>query len=237
MANVLIGLVIGFALAVAWWAVWRMRRRRPAPAAPVQVHASIESMREVGELTVFRLVTKEIVTKADHAFGETGRRYLSWLISERKMAMIFEFGIDFKFDLHSSDFVIAPTGEGRYRLTLPRCEYTTNILDISFYDEQNARLLPILLPDLVNRLFGSGFDQQDKNDLKDAARAEADHMAQQMVERMQSDVQQSARQTLEALARGFGARQVTIEFQNTSPVLAQINLSDTAEAKITGAAG
>ncbi len=232
MQELLIGLAIGVVATLVVWLVFRVRRRG-GTTTPVQVHSSIESMREVGELTVFRLVTKEIVTKADHAFGETGKRYLSWLVSEKKMAMIFEFGIDFKFDLRSSDFRIEQRGEDKYHLSLPACMYTTNILDISFYDEQDSKLLPILIPDLLNRVLGSGFDQGDKNALKDAARAEATHMAEQMVEKMHSDVRQSARQTLEAIARGFGAKQITLSFPDTSPVLAKLNMTDTAEAKVT----
>ncbi len=227
-----IGLLIGLGLALAIGLVWR--RGRAPRQATVTVHSSIEQMRSVGELVVYRLITKEIVTAADHTFGETGKRYMSWLISEKKMAMIFQFGIDFRYNLRSSDFKIEPRDGGGFRLKMPACHYTTSILDISFYDEQNSRLLPALIPDLLNRAFGAGFDETEKNRLKEEARSEADRLAQDMVESMQSDVQRSARQTLEAIARGFGVQDVKIEFAEHKPVLAQINISDKAEAQIEG---
>jgi len=231
LVSLAIGLVIGLGVAIVVGLAWR---RRGGRGPSVNIHSTIEQMRSVGELVVYRLVTKEIVTAADHTFGEAGRRYLSWLVSEKKMAMIFQFGIDFRYNLRSGDFRIEHLGEGRYKLRLPACHYTTSILDISFYDEQNSRFLPALLPDLLNRALSSGFDETEKNRLKEEARQEADRLAQNMVESMQSDVQRSARQTLEAIARGFGAGDVEIEFAEHKPVLAQINISDKAEAQIEG---
>src|SRR5690606_10086143 len=105
---------------------------------------------------------------------ETGKRYLSWLISEKKMAMIFELGVEFVYDLRSSDFQIEPRGNESYLLRMPACKYNTHIRDFQFYDEQNPRLLPVLLPDLINRFFGSGFDVADRNRLKDEARHQVD---------------------------------------------------------------
>ncbi len=233
MIELIAGLLIGLGAAVALGVVWR--RKAPGRGGPnIAVQSSIEQMRSVGELVVYRLVTKEIVTAADHTFGEAGRRYLSWLVSEKKMAMIFQFGIDFRYNLRSGQFRIEDLGEGGYRLHMPACHYTTSILDISFYDEQNSRFLPALIPDLLNRALSAGFDESEKNRLKEEARAEADRLAQEMVESMQSDVQRSARQTLQAIARGFGVDEVQIEFAEHRPVLAQINISDKADAQLEG---
>lgn len=230
VVTALISLLLGAAL------VWVFRRKGGGGAADVTVHSSIENIRSVGELVVFRMVTKEIVTAADHTFGETGKRYLSWLFTEKKMAMVFQFGIDFKFNLQSPDFAIVDRGNGAYRLRMPDCMYTTNILDISFYDEQRAKLLPSVLPDLLNQVFSGGFDQDEKNQLKDAAKGEANRLAEEMVERMQSEVHDSARRTLGVLAQGFGATDVTFEFPHPQPVLARIDMTDKAEKQITGEA-
>jgi hypothetical protein len=128
------------------------------------------------------------------------------------MAMIFEFDVDFRYDLRSPEFIITEEGEGEFRLRLPPCTYETHIRDISFYDEQEARLLPWLVPDLLNRALGAGFDEAAKNRLKQEARLQADMMAKELVGKLRSEVQSSARQTLEALARGFGARRVIVDF-------------------------
>ena len=214
-----------------------MRKGSGGKAQKTEVHQSIENMRSVGELIVFRLVTKEIVTSTDHGLGDVGKKYLSWLITEKKMAMIFEFGIDFKFNLNARDFEIEKLGEGRYKLRMPECLYTTSILDISFYDEQGSKLLPVLLPNLINQVFSAGFDEEDKNRLKEAAKEQANLLAEQMVERIASDVQQSAKQTLGALAKGFGADNVQIEFPQPGPVLARIDMADDVEKQLDNAAG
>ncbi|MCS6996469.1 MAG: hypothetical protein NZ533_05860, partial [Casimicrobiaceae bacterium] len=76
-------------------AVWFLRERRPGKAPPTLAQVSLEGLRAVGELTVFRAITKEIVTETDYSFGEFGRKYLRWAFSQKKLAMIFEFQIDF----------------------------------------------------------------------------------------------------------------------------------------------
>ena len=212
MVVFLIGAAIGFVLALALAIAWRMRGRKARRELEVHVHASIEEMRSVGELVVFKMITKEIVTAADHWLGDFGKRYLTWLLSNKKMAMIFEFEIDFRYDLRSSGFVIEPAGGGAFRLQMPDCFYQTHIRDVFFYDEQSSKLLPWLIPDLLNRAFGPGFNESDKNRLKEEARQQAGMMAKDFVERMRSEVQGSARKTMETLGRAFGARSVTVDF-------------------------
>ena len=188
----------------------RRARRRDVPATQ-RAFASIEELRAVGELSVFKAVTKEIVTARDHAFGPSGERWFGWLLSSKKMAVIFEFDLDFRYDLRSPDFRIDPLpAPGAYRFHMPPCRHETRIRDITFYDEQAGRLLPDLLPDLVNRLLGGGFTEEDRNRLMDEARLRADALADSLATRLSSEVQASARQTLTLLAKSFGAQ--TLEF-------------------------
>jgi hypothetical protein len=156
--------ILGFFLAfilfiILWWLFFRPR----GSGKEVRIYSSIEQLRSVGELVAFKMVTKEIVTASQHWFGDTGKRYFQWLVSTKKMAMIFEFDIDFRYDLRSTDFKIEQLNENRYTLKMPPCLYQVHIRDISFYDEQNSKFLPWLLPDLLNRAFGSGFSEADKN--------------------------------------------------------------------------
>jgi hypothetical protein len=220
MGNIAIGLVVGFVAAVVLFVLWSRMRKKAGKDGPgkIEIHSSIEDIRSVGELVVFKIVTKEIVTAADHWFGEWGSKYLSWLASEKKMAMIFEFEINFRYNLRSSDFVIEPKGQDQYRLKMPKCFYDTYIRDISFYDEQNAKLLPWLVPELLSNVFGSGSNESDKNRLKEEAKRQAGEMAKRFVEKMQSEVQASARQTLEALGKAFGAQRVTVDFSDSQLV-------------------
>jgi len=137
--------------------------------------------------------------------------------------MIFEFDIDFRYDLRSPDFKIHEEGEKKYRLKMPKCFYEVHIRDISFYDEQNAKFLPWLLPDLINRAFGSVFNEEDKNSLTEEAKCQAAQMADNLVRKMRSEVQNSARQTLEALSKNFGAEKVLIDFTDSKLVQSKVS--------------
>lgn len=208
----LIGFVVG---GVVLWYVNRARRSGPTP----QIAHSIQQLRAVGELVVFRLITQQIVTAEEHPVGNFGRNYLKWLLSNRKMAMVIEYSMDFSYDLRDPSFVVRDDGEGRYTLKMPPCSYQAHIRNIKFYDEQGARWLPWLLGN-VTGVLGPGFDETDKNRLIEAARQEADKRAQDLVEQLETEVHSSARQTLRSLARGFAAEEVSLDFEQSSMVRA-----------------
>ncbi len=223
MQRILIGAILGFAVAVVLLFAWfRRKKKESRQTTKLRIYCSIENLRSVGELVVFKIVTKEIVTAAEHWFGEWGKKYLNWLASTKKMAMIFEFDIDFRYNLRSSDFTIQSEGGRNYRLKMPKCFYDIYIRDISFYDEQNVKLLPWLLPDLLNRAFGTGFDESDKNRLKEEAWQQAGQMAKTFAQRMESEVQNSAKQTLEALAKGLGAEDVIVDFSESELIAVKV---------------
>ncbi len=220
MTDWLIALVVG--AGVGAFAVWRGRGKR-APAAPaITVHSSIEELRNIGELSVFKAMTKEIVTARDHWAGSFGQRYLEWLFTSKKMAMIFAFDIDFRFDLRDPAFHINKTASG-FRLELPPLRYDINIRDITFYDEQKTKMMPWLVPDLINAAFGAGFDESDRNKLKNEARAQAEKLASNLVQRLKPEVHSSARETLLLLARGFTDDPVEIAFEDKAPVQADVS--------------
>lgn len=224
MADLLIGILIGALAAAGMGLAWRLRRswRRGGREPIATIHSSIEELRSIGELSVFKIFTRQIVTARDHWFGDIGKRYFEWMVSSKKMAMIISFDIDFRYDLNAADFVIQREGPEAYRLTMPKCLYETHIKDVHFYDEQNSRLLPWLLPDLLNRAFGSGFNEEDKNRLIEEAKQQASAESEALVLKMRSEVQNSARNTLAALARGFGATRVTVDFSGSKIVQAGV---------------
>lgn len=203
-------------------------RSRPGRQV-TSVHGSLESLRAIGDLSVYKVLTKEIVTTVDHSWGEFGRKYLEWVYSSRKMAIIFEFEIDFRYDLKRSDFQIIGAGSGMFILRMPPCFYEANVKSIQFYDEQRSKLLPFLLPDLLNGFLGAGFTEDDKNRLFSAARAAAEERAKSLIKSISSDVEDSARLTLQAIARAFGATTVAVEFQR--PDSARMTLQVDPEMK------
>lgn len=221
MTDWLMALILGAGAGA--FAAWRLASPRTKAGNPtVSVHASIEELRAIGELSVFKALTKEIVTARDHWAGAFGQRYLEWLSSSKKMAMIFAFDIDFRFDLRDPAFRIIRRAEGGFRLEMPPLRYDIHIRDITFYDEQKSRLLPWLLPDLINAAFGAGFDESDRNRLKDEARAQAEKLAANLVSRLRPEVHSSARETLLVLARGFTDEPVEIVFGDESPLRSSV---------------
>ncbi|MDD4364044.1 MAG: DUF4230 domain-containing protein, partial [Atribacterota bacterium] len=200
--------------------------RTKKPVKQIKIYSSIEQLRSVGELVAFKMVTKEIVTASQHWFGESGKKYFQLLISTKKMAMIFEFDIDFRYDLRSPDFKIVQQNEGQYTLKMPPCIYQVHIRDISFYDEQSSKFLPWLLPDLLNRAFGSGFSEEDKNQLKEEAKNQAAQLAEGVVNKLQSEVENSARQTLQTLTKSFDIKQVRIDFSQSKIIPSNINTAE-----------
>jgi hypothetical protein len=222
----IIGFIAAFIIFILlWWLFFRPR----GSGRQIKIYSSIEQLRSVGELVAFKMVTKEIVTASQHWFGESGKRYFQWLVSTKKMAMIFEFDIDFRYDLRSPDFKIEQKNENQYILKMPRCLYQVHIRDISFYDEQNSKFLPWLLPDLLNRAFGSGFSEEDKNQLKEEAKNQAAQLAEGVVNKLQSEVESSARQTLETLTKSFGIEKVKIDFSQSKIVASSVNTNELEE--------
>ena len=222
----IMGVIAAFIIFILlWWLFFRPR----GSGRQIKIYSSIEQLRSVGELVAFKMVTKEIVTASQHWFGESGKRYFQWLVSTKKMAMIFEFDIDFRYDLRSPDFKIEQKNENQYILKMPRCLYQVHIRDISFYDEQNSKFLPWLLPDLLNRAFGSGFSEEDKNQLKEEAKNQAAQLAEGVVNKLQSEVESSARQTLETLTKSFGIEKVKIDFSQSKIVASSVNTNELEE--------
>ena len=212
MTSTLLGVAVAVLSVLCLALMWRTWRQGKAKGPETRVFLSVEELRSIGVLSVFKAVTKEIVTASDHSLGPLGRRYLEWLVTSKKMAMIFEFDIDFQYDLRHPAFKIEPLGEGRYAMELPPCEHVVNVRGVTFYDEQGGKLLPILLPDVVNRVLGGGFSEEDRNRLVEDAKSQAVGFADRLATRLSGEVQASARQTLTMLAKSFGAASVEIRF-------------------------
>ncbi len=221
--------VVGLLLPIGMWFVLKKPKDATTQIDEVAHFSTIERFHSLGELSVYKVVTKEIVTARDHAFGEIGQKYFRWLLSNKKMAIIFQFDIDFKYDLNSPDFQVVEKSDGGFEITMPEVEYDTNIKDIKFYDEQGARLLPWLLPSLVTAAFSDGFDEASKNKLIEEAKVQVAQMATEFAASMRSDVESSARKTLESIAKSFGAKQVLITFSGSKGTMKEITYAPSNE--------
>ncbi|HOO73635.1 MAG TPA: DUF4230 domain-containing protein [Spirochaetota bacterium] len=214
--DIIGGFGIGILAALAGIALWSIIRKKSAkkPSRQNFFISGIEQIRAIGELSAFKVYTKEIVTEVDHSWGEFGKKYLTWIMSTKKMAMIFEFEIDFRYDLRSPSFRVEEKN-GAFTFIMPPCFHEIHIRDIHFYDEQKSRLVPWLLPDFINNIFTDGFTEEDKNRIKNEAKKRAEEQAKGIIEKLSSDVERSASQTLQSLAKALGATNVNFTFNET----------------------
>jgi hypothetical protein len=213
-------------LALGFGGGWAWRAKRHAEPRELVVRSSIDELRAIGELSVFKAVSKDLITHSDHTFGEFGRKYLSWAFTKKKLAMVFEFEMDFRYDLRSDRLRIdaqrpaadagpregAPQPPAKALIELPPCKIEVSIKDLAFYDEQRSRLLPWLLPDLLQGFFDGRFSEEDKNRLIGAARAHAMAQAQGLAERYRAQVERSAYTTLAMLVRPLGYPEIEVRF-------------------------
>ncbi len=236
METAVIAIIVGIILGIAGSLVMRRAFQKKGSGGELpdhQIYSFVENMKSVGELVVFKAFTKEIVTTAENWLGKAGKKYLTWLMSNMKMAMVFQFEINFWYDLRSPDFVVTQAGADNFFVTMPECLYNISIKDISFYDEQSAKLLDWLLPPLISRVFAKDFSEEDKNRLKDEAKLQASAMADHLIKQLSSEIEKSARQTMEMLAKSFGAKSVTLDFSKSRLLekgVTDLSRAQTAEA-------
>ena len=232
MFSGLTGIAVGAVLALAGVLAVHigLRRRRGGGGATIAIHSSIQHMRSIGQLSVFKVITKEIVTETDHSWGSFGSKYLNWVMSGKKMAMIFEFEIDFRYDLRRPEFAIEATAADAFTIRMPPCVFEAHIRDIRFYDEQKSRFMPWLVPDLLNGFLQLGFTEAEKNKLVDAAKGHARQQAVELISNLQSEVQASAKATLQSISRAFGAERVTFEFLPQGTIELDVNVAQKAAA-------
>jgi len=181
-------------------------------SARVNRFSSLEKIRSIGELSVLRIFTKEIVAQEDHVLGNFGRKYLQPIITNKKIVMIFDFVINCSYDLKSNAFGIERTSDG-VTITLPAPRYDVNIRNITFYDEQRSQILPFLLPGILQNVLGGGFSVDDKNRIIEEAKNVIREKAMQLVGDMKSDIESSARNTLERIAFSCLNEEVEIFFR------------------------
>ena len=214
VSELLIGIGVGLVLAIAVSITWRISRRKPKTKSPpaLTFESFITSMRAVGELSVFRIMTKEVITASDHWFGEFGKKYLHWLLSSQRMTLIIEFDVDFRYDLTDTAFTVKRTGAESYRIILPPCRHEVLIRDMRIHSEDKPELLPWLMPDLLGRFFTGGFSVEAKNKLISETRSEASRFAGVLVRKATYEAEASARRTLTMLAQGLGAWHVDFHF-------------------------
>ncbi len=226
LLAVVVLFVVG--LAAGWF--WHRARNKPSERAQPTIASQLMELQSIGELSVFKAVSKDILTQVDHSFGEFGRKYLGWAFSKKKLAMVFEFEMDFRYDLRSQlmrveTAVITPQGGRRAILHLPPCKVDVAIKDLSFYDEQRSKFMPWLFPDLLQGFFDGRFSEEDKNRLIASAKSHARIQAEALALRYRAQVEQSAHSTLKILTKPLGFTELEIRFHDSAQVSSDVTMS------------
>ena len=226
LIGVLIGSVIGFLLAFIWY-----QKKNKTKSNPVKFNVGSYLIR-IGELRVYRAYMKEIVTSVDHVWGEIGKKYFSWMLSEKKLAMVFEFEVDFVYNLFSKDFKVEQN-QGGLTVKMPRCKYEVKIKDFYFYDEQGTRLK--ILPEFLSSIFDGGVSEDEKNELVKMAIQQVEEIAKKVAKNIQSDVDKTTRATINKLIMGFNEHIDSFQFneKNISDEQVHIENPGLLEEKLT----
>ena len=218
LIGVLIGSVIGFLLGFIWY-----QKKSKTKQNPVKFNVG-SYLTRVGELRVYRAYMKEIVTSVDHVWGEIGKKYFSWMLSEKKLAMVFEFEVDFVYNLFSKDFKVEQNQNG-LSVTMPRCKYDVKIKDFYFYDEQGTRLK--ILPEFLSSIFDGGVSEDEKNELVKMAIKQVEEIAKKVAKNIQSDVDTTTRATINNLIMGFDEHIDSFKFNEKNISDEQVHIENT----------
>ena len=164
--------------------------------------------------------------------AEIGKKYFSWMLSEKKLAMVFEFEVDFVYNLFSKDFKVEQNQSG-LTVKMPRCKYDVKIKDFYFYDEQGTRLK--ILPEFLSSIFDGGVSEDEKNELVKMAIQQVEEIAKQVAKNIQTDVDKTTRVTINNLIMGFNEHIDSFKFneKNISDEQVHIENPGLLEEKIT----
>ena len=226
--GILIGGAVGFLIGYVWN---KFQKKEKSDSITLNVSSYLVS---IGELRVYRAYMKEIVTSVDHVWGDIGKKYFSWMLSEKKLAMVFEFEVDFVYNLLSKDFKVFDNGKG-VSINMPRCKYDVKIKDFYFYDEQGTRLK--ILPEFLSSIFDGGVSEDEKNELVKMAIKQVEEISKKVAVNIQSDVDRMTKETINNLLLGFNKRIDSFNFYENNISQEQVNIENPGllEEKLTTA--
>ena len=225
-----IGLLIGGAVGFLIGYIWnKFQKKEKSDSIKLNVSSYLVS---IGELRVYRAYMKEIVTSVDHVWGDIGKKYFSWMLSEKKLAMVFEFEVDFVYNLLSKDFKVFDDING-VSIKMPRCKYDVKIKDFYFYDEQGTRLK--ILPEFLSSIFDGGVSEDEKNELVKMAIKQVEEISKKVAVNIQSDVDRMTKETINNLLLGFNKHIDSFNFYENKITHDQVNIENPGllEEKLT----
>ena len=215
--GILIGGIGGFLIGF----IWNKMQKKETPSS-IKMNVSSYLLR-IGELRVYRAYMKEIVTSVDHVWGDIGKKYFSWMLSEKKLAMVFEFEVDFVYNLLSKDFKVLEEPKG-LSIKMPKCKYDVKIKDFYFYDEQGTRLK--ILPEFLSSIFDGGVSEDEKNELVKMAIKQVKEISKKVAKSFQSDVDFRTKETINKILFGINTHIDSFKFHDAVVEEHQINIEN-----------
>lgn len=221
LGLIVVTFVAGVLLAAAVFLVLRhkgtRKRGRAEPAVTDQAIVLAERVRSVGRLVGLEVMVKEIATAS---------RGFHWmpplLLSQAKVAMIFQFEKQYSIDLTRIEPTdIEQVGINRFRITLPAIEGTLRLSDVTPYDIQHGRVLGLfdVIPMTAER----------QTDLMAAAQRDAARLYEGKEPKYLAEAKRSVARHLSSLLELFGVKvevvwsdEAAAEAPVTSPLLAAV---------------
>lgn len=204
LLNILIAI---FALAVIFYLILKLLYKNQ-PKSLITHKGVVDRIREIGELVALTAFYKDIATKKS-----TNK---IWdLLGGKKMAVISEFDLEYRYDLHKADI---KESNDKVKITMPICSTKVSTGEIEIYDEQSPNLFGIPIP-LTN------FSIEDRNTLIAGARESATDTARKKTDELLPKIEKSARDTLTTLLEASGVESVEIEFTRSSKLEQELKSS------------
>lgn len=150
-----------------------------------------ERVRAVGKLVGLEVHAKEIATAT---------KGFNWLppilLSQAKIAMIFQFEKQYAVELGSLDERdVEDLGGGRFRVTLPPIVGSLRLMDVEPYDIQQGRVLGLV--DVIN------MNAERQNELMKTAQTQAAELFEKNDERYEKQAREAIERQLQAIAKLF----------------------------------
>lgn len=220
--GIVLGAVIGFGFSFLLNKYRKKDQQEKPKSAKVKINIG-SYLTRIGELRVYRAYMKEIVTSVDHVWGDVGKKYFSWMLSEKKIAMVFEFEVDFIYDLLSNEFVVQENSSG-INIKMPKCKYDVKIKDFYFYDEQGTRLR--LLPEFLSSILGGNISEKEKNELVTMAIKQVEEISKKLAKEFQPDVHNMTKETINNILMGLNKHVDSFSFYDKDIIDEQIVLKN-----------
>lgn len=150
-----------------------------------------ERVRAVGKLVGLEVHAKEIATAT---------KGFNWLppilLSQAKVAMIFQFEKQYAVELGSLDERdVEDLGNGRFKVTLPPIVGSLRLMDVEPYDIQRGRVLGLV--DVIN------MNAERQNELMKTAQQQAAELFEKNDERYEKQARDAIERQLQAIAKLF----------------------------------